>query len=170
MSTFRDHRTHSRMPCLAHLEVDCKGCRTRGRIKGMMYNMSDEGLYLEAQGRVSPGSKVIIQDVRAQDEGDTYAALKGNAGVVRWARPIERQKRGLFGYGIWLYYPDLAEGFEALRDIRFYCDMCGQPVKIGNLKGQKGPLWMCPRCNDFVESLPDVLGEELDRYLMGNVL
>jgi len=83
---------------------------------------------------------------------------------------MERGHELLFGFGIWLYYPDLAEGFESLESIRFYCDMCGHPVRIRDLKQQKGPLWMCPHCNEYFEHLPDTLEEDLDRYLVGNVL
>jgi hypothetical protein len=169
MTTFRDHRTHGRIPCLAHLEIDCMSCRTSERIQGVTYNMSDEGLYVEAERRIGRGAKIIVRDVH-DDDGLRCGVLKGNAGVIRWARPMGRGEHRVFGYGVWLYYPDLAEGFEGLEDIRFYCDMCGRPVKIMDLKQQKGPLWMCPRCNRHMESLPDVLEEELDRYLVGNVL
>jgi hypothetical protein len=170
MTTFRDHRTHPRTPCLAHLEIDCMSCRTREHIQGVTYNMSDEGIYLEAERPLRAGAKVIIRDVHDEEREESCNVLKGNAGVVRWATTMERQAGQLFGYGIWLYYPDLTEGFEGLKDIRFYCDMCGKPVKIRDLRQQKGPLWMCPRCNDSMEHLPDVLEEELDRYLVGNVL
>jgi hypothetical protein len=170
MTTFRDHRTHSRTPCLAHLEIDCMSCRTRGHIQGVTYNMSDEGLYVEAERGLRPGAKVIIRDVQEEERDERCTILKGNAGVVRWTRAMAGQAHPLFGLGIWLYYPDLAEGFEGLSDIRFYCDMCGKPVKMRDLRGQKGPLWMCPRCNDSMERLPDVLEEDLDRYLVGNVL
>jgi hypothetical protein len=170
MTTFRDHRTHMRTPCLAHLEIDCKSCRAQEHFRGVTYNMSDEGLYVESAFGIRPGAKVIITDVQGEDEEVKCSALKGNAGVVRWARPARRAAQQVFGYGIWLYYPDLAEGFEALKDIRFFCDMCGRPVKLRDLKQQMGPLWLCPRCNDSMEHLPDVLEEDLDRYLVGNVL
>jgi hypothetical protein len=170
MTTFRDHRTHQRTPCLGHLEIDCMSCRTRDHIQGVTYNMSDEGLYVEAEVRLGAGAKVIIQDVSDEAGDERCRVLKGNAGVVRWTRAMERGSSPLFGYGIWLFYPDLAEGFEGLEDIRFYCDVCGHRVKLRDLRQQKGPLWMCPRCNRNIERLPDVLEEELDRYLVGNVL
>ncbi|HNY63819.1 MAG TPA: hypothetical protein PKM41_00145 [Deltaproteobacteria bacterium] len=170
METFRDHRTHPRTLCQAHLELDCLSCRTRDRVEAEMYNMSDEGLYAEAGRTLKPGAKVIIRDVHEETEDERCRVLRGNAGIIRWARPMERGHELLFGFGIWLYYPDLAEGFESLESIRFYCDMCGHPVRIRDLKQQKGPLWMCPHCNEYFEHLPDTLEEDLDRYLVGNVL
>jgi hypothetical protein len=170
MTAIRDHRTHPRTPCLAHLEIDCMSCRTREHIQGVTYNMSDEGLYVEAARHIERGARIIIQDVRDEQAEQGCGELRGNAGVVRWIRHMERDGDMFFGYGIWLYYPDLAEGFDSMRDIRFFCDMCGKPVKIRELKQQKGPLWMCPRCNRHIEGLPDELEQDLDRYLVGNVL
>jgi hypothetical protein len=170
MTALRDHRTHPRTPCLAHLEIDCMSCRTREHIQGTTFNMSDEGLYVEADRHLGRNARVIIQDVRDEGGVQSCVELKGNAGVVRWARHMEREGGTVFGYGIWLYYPDLAEGFDAIRDVTFFCDMCGRHVRIRDLKQQRGPLWMCPRCNAHIEHLPEVIEDDLDRYLVGNVL
>ncbi len=49
------------------------------------------------------------------------------------------------------------------------CDLCGNTPIPETIKTAKS-ISLCPDCTGDIHSMPDVLGESVERFLLGNVL
>jgi ribosomal protein L37AE/L43A len=136
----------------------------------IIYNVSDDGAYIETRSEIDPGENVLIHLMRKMPDEIANRVPRENAGMIRWSRPVHRGRSRLYGAGVRFYYPEFKDRIEESSSLKYFCDMCGKPLDLKNIRQNQGPIWMCPSCSDCLESLPDSLFATASRYLMGNVL
>ncbi len=168
MAPFREHRTHSRISCRIPLEfLPWKSSRS---CSGVIYNVSDDGAYIETGYEIDPGENILIHLTRDMPGEIAERVPSDNAGMIRWSRTVRRGRNRLYGAGVRFYYPELMDKLEEGSGPKYFCDMCGKSLDLKNVRLHRGLVWMCPLCSDHVENLPDSLYRIASRYLMGNVL
>lgn len=168
MAPFREHRTHSRTSCRIPLEF--LPWKSRRPFNAMVYNVSDDGAYIETSHPVDPGENVLIHLARRMPDEVAGRVPRENAGMIRWARPMHRGRSRLYGAGIRFYYPELMDEIEEGSGLNYFCDLCGRSLGFGEIRQLQSLIWICPSCSDAVEKLPEALYKTASRYLMGNVL
>lgn len=168
MAQIRENRMHSRMYC--RIPLECLSKQSDQSFQATVFNVSDDGVYLEADRELRPGENILIHTAQEVPKEVTCKELEDNVGIIRWTRYMEQEGHHLFGAGLKLYYPDMMEDLKDLESLTYYCDMCGTTIRFTDVQQSKGIIWMCPRCNTYVENLPQALYETTSRFLIGNVL
>ena len=62
MAPFREHRTHSRISCRIPLEF--MPWKSHRPCSAIIYNVSDDGAYIETRSEIDPGENVLIHLMR----------------------------------------------------------------------------------------------------------
>jgi hypothetical protein len=168
MAPFREHRTHSRISC--RIPLECLPWKSSRPFSATVYNVSDDGAYIETSHEVKPGENILIHLARNMPDEIAEIVPNENAGMVRWSRPMRRGRNRLYGAGVRFYYPELMDNIDESSSLKYYCDMCGRSLSLGDIRQHQGLIWMCPLCSDYIEGLPEVLYNTASRYLIGNVL
>ncbi len=168
MAQIREHRTHPRTYC--RIPLDCLSKQSDQSFHATVFNLSDDGVYLETDHVVRPGENILIHAAQEVPEEVACKEFEDNVGIIRWSSYMEQGEHHLFGAGVKFYYPDMMEDLKEVRGLTYYCDMCGRTIRFTDVQQSKGIIWMCPRCNAYVENLPKALNETTSRFLIGNVL
>lgn len=50
------------------------------------------------------------------------------------------------------------------------CDLCGRSRHVGAIKRYEDILWLCPRCDEYVDYQPVKLAETVKTFIIGNAL
>lgn len=170
MGQISEHRTHARKDCRIPLEVECTA---RGRVfpcEATLYNISQEGIYLETDQELRPGEPVHIRLIQEVPRVLECAHLYDCNGTIRWSRQHKIGRHRLYGAGVRFYFSAVTgEIIEEGPGIVCKCDMCGETISLWDAR-QQGPAWLCPACRRCLERYPEALSRVTTRYLIGNVL
>lgn len=52
----------------------------------------------------------------------------------------------------------------------YFCDMCGKVREVKEIEHHEGVIWLCPRCNNRINHLPEKLDEITELFIIGNAL
>lgn len=168
MAPFRENRTHSRVNCRIPLKyLPWKSSRS---FNATIYNVSDDGAYIETCHAVKPGESILIRLTTDMPDDIADIIPSENAGLVRWSRTMRTGRSRLYGAGVRFYYPELVDKIEKSSGLKYSCDVCGKSLGLRDIKQRQGLIWMCPLCSDNIEDLPEALYKATTRYLIGNVL
>lgn len=70
-------------------------------LSGTLLNQSPEGLYLEIDQALQPGSTIIVK--MAGPDGDLWGPYTLHRGRVAWCRPLAGRTLPLYGVGVKVY-------------------------------------------------------------------
>ncbi len=170
MGQISEHRTHTRKDCRIPLEVECPA---RGRAfprEAMLYNVSEEGIYLETEQELRPGEPVHIHLAQEIPRVLECVHLYDCNGTIRWSTQRKVGRHRLYGAGVRFYFSPATGGeVEEGPGIVRRCDMCGEKISLWDAR-QQGPAWLCRECRKCLERYPGVIYRVTTRYLIGNVL
>lgn len=171
MATLTEHRMHPRNRTRISSDVECVSCDLDRFFSATIFDVNADGAYLETTHPLGMGEGILIHPcdpVPAQltDGRD----IDSSAGIVRWTRSLEKHGQQLYGAGVRFFYPGMREDREGLSLFEYFCDMCSKAVGRQIGVRREDNLWMCPRCNEFLDRLPGELNFLTVRYLIGNVL
>jgi hypothetical protein len=171
MASFTEHRMHPRNRARIPSDVECVSCDADQIFNATIVNVSGDGLYLESNHPFGMGDGVFIHTLEHVPERLTDGKnIDAHAGIVRWTRAMERGGKQLYGAGVRFFYPGMLEDREAQNLFEYSCDVCSKAVgrRVGVRRSDY--LWMCPKCSEFIDTLPSDLHFITVRYLIGNVL
>ncbi len=170
MGQISEHRTHKRMDCRIPLELECTA---RGRVfpcEATLYNVSEEGIYLETDKELRAGEPVHIRLIQEVPRVLECVHLYDCNGTIRWSRQHKIGRHRLYGAGVRFYFsPATGEMIEEGPGIACQCDMCGETISLWDAR-QQGPAWLCRACRRCLEKYPETIYRVTARYLIGNVL
>ena len=134
-----------------------------------VFNISEEGMYLEAQRKLSAGDDIRIRLTDTDAHGLEKPCIEMNNATVVWCAEVEKYGRQLFGAGISFSAVDIIVPEEDFSDIEYHCDMCGKRMSAGEFKKIQDSICLCPICHEYLNSFPESLRKWcIERFLMGN--
>ncbi len=167
MALDREHRTHQRMSCRIPMEYTFR--RSHKAYQATVYNVSDDGLYVETDRELRPGQDIRISIRQDMPEGFTHLALDDQSGIIRWSLPVTSGRRHVYRAGIRISSPGMKRTFQGLPEAQYFCDICGEQVSYRQVR-KVGLIWMCPHCSEYVTHLPVAVRRVASRHLIGNVI
>lgn len=60
--------------------------------------------------------------------------------------------------------------YEKIRDTSAGCDLCGEKPDDGRLYRNEKHLCVCAACKNKLEEMPRNIRENIENYLIGNVI
>ena len=60
--------------------------------------------------------------------------------------------------------------YEKLMDETIQCDLCGEKNQGGEIYKSDDLIYLCPQCMQKIEAAPRTLRENMERFLLGNVM
>lgn len=170
MTPFREHRTHSRMQCRVPLKVVFQARRGRTTHEAVLYNVSEEGVYLETDHEFKPGDRVDVHPVQRVPRVLQSIHLGELPGTIQWSRSSHAGRHRVYCAGV-RFEPARAAREEAAEPPGFVylCDLCGEAITT-RFPGTAEPVWLCPECRRHLEGFPEPIVRITVRHLIGNVL
>ena len=171
MALFRDHRAHMRTQCRIPLEIRRSVRGTAGACGATLYNVSEEGIYIETEQKFGTGERVHIHPIQQVPRASGCAHLYDATGVVQWSRPVRIGRRRMYGAGVLFHVrEEIEEETGERRSVVYQCDLCGVTISLWDVRQQQDSAWLCPRCRGSFKRLPEAIGRTVVRYLIGNAL
>ncbi|HRR22698.1 MAG: hypothetical protein GXY28_09220 [Bacteriovoracaceae bacterium] len=171
MATFREQRTHDRVQCRFPLELKRVVRQDESPCGAIAFNMSESGVYLETDERIEPGEMVHIHPTQLMPRILERSRFCDSTGVIRWCRPVNTGRHRSYGAGIRLSLPRSGEeALECRPGVIYSCDMCGASIGLWDVRGQRGPAWLCEHCRSRLNRYPDAVRRPAVRFLIGNAL
>ncbi|HNY66379.1 MAG TPA: hypothetical protein PKM41_13170 [Deltaproteobacteria bacterium] len=69
-----------------------------------------------------------------------------------------------------MQYRNPYESRERYMDMEYPCDLCGGARHVSAIDLYEDPLWLCPRCNEYVGCHPGRLSGMVKTFIIGNAL
>lgn len=134
-----------------------------------VFNISEEGMYLEARRKLSAGDDIRIRPADTDARGLEKPCVEMNNATVVWCTEVEKGGGQLYGAGISFSAVDIIVPGEKSSDIEYHCDMCGKRMNAGEFKKIQDSICLCPICHEYLNSFPELLRRWcIERFLMGN--
>lgn len=167
MAFGQENRTQQRLNCRIPMEYTFR--RSHKPYQATVYNISDDGLYVETNRELRPGQDIRIFIRQDMPEGFTHLALDDQSGIIRWSLPATTGRRHVYRAGIRLSSPEVQRAFQGLPGTQYFCDICGEQISYRQVR-KEGLIWMCPYCSEYVMHLPAGIRRVASRHLIGNVI
>jgi hypothetical protein len=104
MNLFGEQRKQMRAQCRIPLGLACTSYKTNMPFQVTIYNINDNGLYLETTRELEPDDEILIHAVNHTPLGITARLLSENVGIIRWLKTIQRgNSHFTYGAGISFY-------------------------------------------------------------------
>jgi hypothetical protein len=136
-----------------------------------MFNISDEGIYMEARQKLSPGDDIWIKMMDNEDVGSGKRFLEIKEATVIWSALFKKDNGSFYGAGINMGVTDILGRTQVSPDIEYHCDMCGKRVKTKEFQKRIDCVCLCSVCSEYLNSFPESLRKRcIERFLLGNAL
>jgi hypothetical protein len=136
-----------------------------------IFNMSDEGMYMEARQKLSPGDDIRIKMMNTEEVGSEKRSLEIKEATIIWSALFKKDDGNFYGAGISMGITDILGLTRVSTDIEYHCDMCGKKVKTKEFQERKDCVCLCSVCNEYLDSFPESLRRRcIERFLLGNAL
>ena len=76
----------------------------------------------------------------------------------------------MFNMVIMFWYQKETKMYERMIDETIQCDLCGEKSSEGEIYKSLDQIYLCPACYEKIEAAPRNMKENLERYLLGNVV
>ncbi len=131
---------------------------TEKYLDAKMQNSSEGGMYFQSESELHPGSEICIHRADYSPEIHGSAACKGYRAEVMWCRRLFNKDDNTSCYGV------------GVRFIVNTCEKCGETVAYSDIHRTDDFVFLCSKCLENIEKLPDGDKQCLNKYLIGNVL
>ena len=134
-----------------------------------IFNISGEGMYLEARRKLIAGDGIRIRLADKDAEGLETSCIEMDNATVVWCTAVEKDRGHFYGAGISFNAADIRVQEETASDIEYHCDMCGTRMNAGDFKKIRGSVCLCTICHEYLNSFPEALRRWcIERFLMVN--
>lgn len=164
-----EQRACARKSCQIPLKLAVK--KSDKYFDATMLNISDEGMYLEARRKLTPGDGIRIKMMNTDEVGPGKRLLEIKDATIIWSALFRKDDGKFYGAGISMGVTDILGRKKDLSDIEYHCDMCGRKVKTKEFREKIKCVCLCSVCSEYLDSFPESLRKRcIDRFLLGNVL
>ncbi len=172
MEPYKENREQPRNKGRMPSDIECITGRTGDHFHATIWDVSRDGLYIETEYELTKGEDISIHTEQHESEGLTGTVnIDNTTGIVRWLRTMEQGGHRLYGAGVVFSYLDLHdESCEGKRSMNAPCDLCGVSAGVTRAMHHLGLIWLCPKCNEQMNHLPEKLDEIMEEFLIGNAL
>lgn len=151
-----------------HVPILYAGYNADGYSEAVMQNSCPDGMYFESNSPMQPKDDLFIKIQKHRHSGFDPMSYKAFRGKVKWCRQVSNGKMPRYGIGVeYTAKSHLSYGINA-QNFGYLCDYCEIHV-TDRLIHQTG-LDLCQDCFHFMEMLPGIIGESMERRILGNVV
>jgi len=123
---------------------------------GRMFNCSEGGMYLESLQTLMPGSEIHIRLMDFIRTPSWFEVSENYCGEVVWCKSLANGSVSRYGVGV--------------RFLLNVCDRCGEMIPYNDIRKIDKYIVLCPDCHSQLSMLSRNARQNVESYLLGNVV
>jgi hypothetical protein len=169
MAESAEHRGCTRQTCNFPLKFALQ--HSRAYLDATVFNISEQGIYLEADSKLKPGADITIRLTDVDANGLERLSIEMSKATIIWCAKVEKGGGHFYGAGINFPAAEMSLPADSASYIEYHCDMCGKRMDENEVIKIHDNICFCTVCHIYLDSFPEALRKRcIERFLMGNYL
>ena len=138
--------------------------------KAVMRNCCLHGMYFESDSPLRPTGSIFIKIQTHQSANSVPESYKAFRARVIWSHQLSGGNMPCYGTGVqFTAKSHFCYGINK-KNSGYLCDYCESEITSSLIHRTETGLTLCKNCLLYMETLPSIIVESVERFLMANVI